>query len=161
MLEALYADVRFAFRMVSKNPGFVVVAVLMLAVGIGVNAAVFRVTDAILFRGFPLVQRNDRLLYIANSYGCCVSYPDFADWRAQAKSFSDMAVVHGIALSVRDRDGATETFAATEISAGTFKLVGQKPILGRDFMTADEAVGAAPVAILRYEFWEHRFGKDP
>ena len=113
----------------------------MLALGIGVNAAVFTVTKAALFAGFPLVERNDRLLYITSSRGCCVSYPDFEDWRAQAMSFEGMALVHGVQRILSDQSGFPESYNATEITANTFMLAGQKPILGRDFTPSDETLG--------------------
>ena len=132
----------------------------MLALGIGVNAAVFTITKAALFSGFPLVERNDRILYITSSRGCCVSYPDFEDWRAQATSFTGMALVHGAQRILSDQKGFPESYDATEITADTFTLVGQKPILGRDFTSSDEIPGAAPVVILSYSFWQRRYGKD-
>ncbi len=156
------SDVRLSFRTLVKNPGFTAVAVTMLAVGIGVNATVFTVTNAVLFKGFPLVERNDRLLYITpKGSNCCVSYPDFLDYRAQAKSFSGMAIVHGVSFTLADGGGFADRITGNENSADTFRLVGQKPILGRDFTAADEMPGAAPVAILNYGFWERRYGKDP
>jgi putative ABC transport system permease protein len=78
-------DVAHALRTFRQNPGFTTVAVLMLGVGIGINAAVFSITNAVLFKGFPLVTRNDRIAYLdtrRNGQGCCVSYPDFTEWRA-------------------------------------------------------------------------------
>lgn len=98
-------DVRFGFRALAKNPGFSAMAVAMLALGIGINAAVFTVTNATLFKGFPLVAKNDRMLYLATGINCCVSYPDFKDWKAQAKSFDDMAIVRAprIASGARRR----------------------------------------------------------
>jgi hypothetical protein len=86
-------------RTLFKNPGFALIAVVMLSLGIGVNAAVFNVTNAVLFKGFRFVNRNDRLVYISYG-GCCVSYPDFESYRAEAKSFEGMAIVHGVS---RDR----------------------------------------------------------
>jgi predicted permease len=157
----LLGDIRSSFRTLIKNPGFTTVAVTMLALGIGVNATVFTVTNAVLFKGFPLVERNDRILYISGPYLCCVSYPDFEDWRAQAKAFEGMAVVHGVGMVLSDKSGFPERYEATEVSANTFQLVGQRPILGRDFMSSDETPGAAPVAILSYGFWERRYGKNP
>ncbi len=159
---SLLADVRLGFRTLVKNPGFTAVAVATLAVGIGVNATVFTVTDAVLFKGFPLVSGNDRIRYITyKGSGCCVSYPDFLDWKAQSKSFDDVAIVHGVSKILGDASGFPERLDVTEVSANTFDLVGQKPVLGRDFSPADETPGAAPVAILNYGYWERRFGKDP
>ena len=160
-LHSVLQDARYALRGMRRSPGFTAVAIVTLALGIGVNATVFTVTDAVLFKGFPLVARNDRLLYIGGQYGCCASYSDFEDWRAQAKSFVGMAIVHGIQVAFSDKSGFPEFYDATEVSADTFKLVGQRPILGRDFARSDEMPGAAPVAILNYGFWERRFGKDP
>ncbi len=157
----LVQDVRFGTRMLWKNRGFTAVAIATLALGIGVNATVFTVTNATLFKGFPLVHRNDRILYMTTSRGCCVSYPDFEDWRAQAKSFEGMALVHGLGITFSDQSAFPQRYTVTEVSAETFKLIGQKPILGRDFGPSDESPGAAPVVILRYGFWERRFGKDP
>ncbi len=156
-----FGDVRFGFRMLAKNPGFTAMAVAMLALGIGINAAVFTVTNATLFKGFPLVARNDGILYMTTGINCCVSYPDFKDWQAQAKSFDGMAIVHGTNKSYRDHAGFPETAYTTEVSANTFRLAGVKPILGRDFLPSDETPGAPQVAILRYGFWERRYGKDP
>jgi putative ABC transport system permease protein len=159
---SMLADLRLSCRALIKNPGFTVVAVTMLALGIGVNATVFTVTNAVLFKGFPLVQRNDRLVYIApRGSNCCVSYPDFLDWRTQAKSFQGMAIVHGVGKILSDPSGFAQRLDATEVSANTFRLVGQRPILGRDFAPSDEIPGAPAVAILSYGFWESRCGKDP
>jgi predicted permease len=154
------ADVRFAFRTLLKNPGFTAVAVAMLALGIGVNATVFTVTNAVLFKGFPLVAKNDRMAYISNN-GCCLSYPDFEDYRAQAKSFDGLAITHGVARIFSDGKGFPERLSVTEVSADAFPLVGQHPILGRDFAAADEVPGAPGVAILNYAFWVDRYAKDP
>jgi putative ABC transport system permease protein len=157
----LLDDIRLSFRTLRQNPGFTAVAVTMLALGIGVNATIFTVTNAVLFKGFPGVAGNDRILYMSTFDGCCVSYPDFLDWRAQAKSFEGMAVVHGINKIFVDRGGFPETVYTTEVSANTFQLAGTKPILGRDFTHADEVAGAPGTAILRYGFWERWYAKDP
>ena len=158
---SLVADVRLSLRTLAKNPGFTAVAITMLSLGIGINATVFTLTNDVLFKGFPYVEGNDRLRYITYKKSCCVAYPDFLDWKAQSKSFEDMAIVHGIATILSDDNGFTERHDVTEVSSNTFQLVGRRPILGRDFSPADEAPGADPVTILNYEFWESQFGKDP
>ena len=162
LVEDVGRDLRLGVRMLTKNPGFTAIAVMMLALGIAVNATVFTVTNAVLFKGFPLVERNDRLRYIGyQTTNCCVSYLDFLDWRAQSKSFSGMAIVHGVGLTVSDAAGFAESLNGNENSADTFRIVGQQPILGRDFTADDEKPGALPVAILNYGFWERRYAKDP
>jgi putative ABC transport system permease protein len=159
-VDDLLRDLRHAIRSLRRSPGFTLTAIATLAIGIGVNATVFTVTNTVLFKGFPLVDRNDRILYISAGRGS-VSYPDFEDWRAQARSFEDLAVVADLPVSLGDNNGPTESYNATRVSASAFKLVGQGPTIGRDFAPSDEIPGAAPVAILSYGFWERRYGKDP
>jgi putative ABC transport system permease protein len=158
-MSSLWQDVRYALRGFGRSRGFTLTAIATLALGIGINATVFTVTDAVLFKGFPQVLRNDRLLYISNG-GCCISYPDFADIRAQAKSFVGMGITHGIAKILSEDGAFPERVEVTEISADTFATVGRKPILGRDFVASDEVDGAAPVAILSYGFWAGRYSRD-
>ena len=160
-IETFFRDVSYAVRALRKNPGFTAVAVMTLALGIGVNATVFTVTKAALFAGFPMVENNDRVLYLSSGRGCCLSYPDFEDWRAQAKSFTGMAIVYGALRIVTDKSGFAESYYATEVSADTFRVIGQSPFMGRDFNRSDDTPGAPPVAILAYDFWQRRFGKDP
>ena len=160
-LDDAWQDLRHAGRRLRQSPGFTVVAVTMLALGIGLNAAVFTVINATLFKGFPLVSRNDRLLYMTSGRGCCVSYSDFLDWRAQATSFQGMAIVHGVQRVLNNQSGFPEQYEATEVSADTFRVAGQAPMIGRDFTAADETPGAPPVAMLSYGFWDRRFTKDP
>jgi hypothetical protein len=162
-LDDILWDIRYALRMFRQSPGFTAVAVLTLALGIGANAAVFSLTNTMLFKGFPSVVRNDRILYInchKTAGGCGVSYPDFEDWRAQATSFEGMALVNGLDLTLSDKD-LPETMFAAQVSVDAFKVIGQRPIIGRDFASSDATPGAAPVAILSYALWERRYGKDP
>ena len=160
-MESLWTDVRHAIRAMQKNPAFTVAAVAMLAIGIGVNGIVFSVANGALFKGFPLVDGNDRILYISNNGKCCVSYPDFEDWRAQTTAFDDLALVHGLGITLTDGPGFPEDYTVTEVTSNTFARVRQTPMLGRDFTPADEMPGAPPVVILRHSFWERRFAKDP
>jgi predicted permease len=153
-------DIRIALRTLAKNPAFSAVAVTMLAVGIGVNAAVFTVTNAVLFKGFPRIANSDRIAYVSND-GCCLSYPDFEDYRAQAQSFDGMAITHGISGVLSDGKGFSERLSVTEVSAGAFRLTGQHPVIGRDFASSDESAGAPAVALLSYDFWRSRYAGDP
>jgi len=159
-LESAAQDVRLGFRGMLRSRASTAVAIATLAVGIGVNATVFTVTNAVLFKGFAGVHRNDRLLYISNG-GCCVAYADFEDYRAQARSFEGMAIVHGVGFVYSDTNDLVENVQSNENSADVFTVVGQRPILGRDFSPADEVDGAPLVGILNYDFWKRHYGKDP
>jgi putative ABC transport system permease protein len=162
IFDGIIADVRFAVRALRHAPGFALTAIGMLALGIGANATVFTLSRAVLFSGFPSVANNDRIAYVASSRSsCCLSYPDFLDWRERTTSLEGMAVVRGIMVSLSDTAALPEGRDATEVSADTFRLIGRTPAVGRDFTAADELPGAAPVAILSYGFWERRYGKDP
>jgi predicted permease len=161
LIEGILQDFRYGIRGMRRSTGFTAVALAILALGIGINVTVFTVTNAVLFRGFPLVRENDRVVYLSSGRGCCASYPDFENWRAQANSFEGMVPIHGIQQSFSDNTGVPESFQVSEVGVGTFQLAGQRPFIGRDFLPMDEAPGAPLVAIFRYSFWERRYGKDP
>jgi predicted permease len=162
-------DIRYALRGFRKNPGFTIVAVVMLALGIGINTTVFTVTNAMLFSGYPRLDPNGRILYIGTQNkntgrGGGISYLDFQYWRTHSKSFVDMAIVTNAGLRIRfaDRsDDLPDNDDATELSTNTFRMLGQSPILGRDFDSSDEVPSAPPVTILNYRFWATRYGKNP
>ncbi len=156
--DGIVQDVRIAVRALRRCPGFTFTAGATLALSIGVNATVFTLTNTVLFKGFPLVYGNERIVYISDGG---LSWLDFQDWRAQAKSYQEMAAVADLPASLSDKAGAPETYAGTRVSANIFHLVHQKPILGRDFTPSDETPGAAPAVILSYSLWERRYGKDP
>ena len=157
-------DVRFGLRTMAKSPGFTLVAVIALALGIGANATVFAITNGVLFKNMPFV--SDRILYLSTrnvnraQRRVGLSYPDFRDWRAQAKSFDAMGAYNFSVVNLSDQTGVPTRFNLGQVSANTFRIIGQKPILGRDFTAEDEKAGAAPVAILGYGVWENRYGKS-
>ena len=161
----LFKDIRFALRTLAGSPGFTAVAIMALSLGIGVNAVMFTITNAVLFKGMPF-DKLHRVLYLAtrnlkhSDWINGISYPDYRDW-AQAKSLHGVAAYSGISANLSDKTGLPEQYFGARITANSFGLTGQKPILGRDFMPADEAPGATPVAILSYGLWERRYGKDP
>ncbi len=160
-LEGLFHDLRFALRRLRRDRAFTLTAIVTLALAIGLNVTVFAVMNTMLFRGYPLVQRNDRLVYIQEQYPsgtCCITYLDFEDWRAQAHSFEGMAFVGEKNIGLSYGEGRSVDAIAFTVSTNSFGLLGVTPILGRDFVPADEAPGAAPVVILNHRFWESRFG---
>jgi len=160
-LEGLVYDLRFTFRGLRRDRAFTLTAIVTLALAIGLNVTVFAVMNTMLFRGYPLVQRNDRLVYIQEQYPsgtCCITYLDFEDWRAQAHSFEGMAFVGEKNITLSYGEGRSTDATAFTVSTNVFGLLGVKPNLGRDFVPADEASGAAPVVILNHRFWESQFG---
>ncbi len=165
-LEGLFYDLRFALRGLRRDRSFSITAIATLALAIGLNVTTFAVMDTMLFRGFPLVQANRRVVYMQerNSLGTCcgISYLDFEDWRQQASSFAGLAFETGKPVTFSDQAGetASDVMAAT-LSANSFSVLGVQPIVGRDFVPADEVPGAPPVVILNYHFWRDRFAKSP
>ncbi|HWF10917.1 MAG TPA: ABC transporter permease [Bryobacteraceae bacterium] len=159
-LESLFRDIRQGLRLLRADPRFTAAAILMLGLSIGTNTAVVTLTNAALVKGYPLVERNDRLLYLTIDPECCASYAAFEDWRSMAKSFSGMAAVKDFRRTYSDGDDSPRTYYSTEITANTFRLTGTNPLLGRDFTHADELPGAAPVVIISYRLWQDRYRGD-
>ena len=160
----LLQDLRFAIRLLIKDRWFTAVAVMALALGIGVNATVFTFVNAVLIRGLPF-NDPDRILVVgsrdARSRDRGVSYPDFEDWRAATRTFSSLAAYSGQTMNVSDEGRAPERFQGPYLSANAFKLTGQQPLLGRDFLPEDDRPGAAAVVILGNGVWKNRYGSDP
>ena len=165
-MALLHEDVRFAFRTLANNPGFTLVAVTALALGIGVNATVFTLANGVLFKSMPFDQ-NDRILYLSmrnanrGDRRAGVSVPDFRDWKASQKSFEDMGAYVPDGVNYSDKTGLPEVYNVARMTANSFRMIGQKPVIGRDFADADEKPGAPAVTILGYGLWERRYGKDP
>jgi predicted permease len=155
-------DLRFAVRALYRDRGFTLAALAMLTLAVALNASVFTIMDAMLFRAYPLVKGNERLLYLQERFPsgqCCISYPDFEAWRTQSHAFEAMAFIGERAITFGDSNGRPADMLAFTISPNTFRLLGVQPVLGRDFVASDETPGAAPVAVLNYRFWDSRFGK--
>lgn len=156
-------DLIYALRWLRKNPGFTVLAMLMLAVGIGVNTAMFSVINAVLLRPLPypeadrLVWMNESGLEIKNRQ---VSYPTFVDWRARNQVFEAMSIFRGWGVNLTGA-GEAQYLDARMVTADYFKIMRAVPFLGRDFTADDDKVGAAPVVIISYAFWQQHFGADP
>jgi len=153
-------DLQLASRQLWRSRGFATIALLMLALPIGVNIAVFTVANTALFKGFPLVQENDRILYITTTKNA-VSYPDYQDWQSRAQSFERIAMSRGVFTTLSIDGAAPATLFTTQMTANAFALVGVKPILGRDFLPSDQELGAAPVVIVRNDLWRNRFARRP
>jgi putative ABC transport system permease protein len=156
-------DLRFAIRLLVKDRWFTFVAVLALALGIGVNATVFTFVNAVLIRGLPF-DDPDRIMSIgvrdARDRDRGLSYLDFEDWRAGARSFSALAVFNSATMNISDEGRTPERFSGPYMSANGFKLIGQQPLLGRDFRPEDDKPGATAVVLLGSGIWKNRYGSD-
>lgn len=165
LLAELVFDFRSAVRVLLKDRSFSLTAIATLALATGLNTAAYIVMDAMLYRGFPVVETDDRLLYMQqrDSLGITgLSYPEFEAWSASARSFNGMAFLDSSSVTFGDAAGQRRMdLRIREISANTFGLLGVRPFLGRDFVTADQEAGSQRVLILSHRFWLSRFGGRP
>jgi putative ABC transport system permease protein len=160
---SLAQNFRFALRRLRKNPGFTVVAVLTLALGIGANSAMFSIVNAVLLR--PLPYRDpQRLMLLAERWPqfprLSLSYLNYKDWRDQSHSFEAIGAVRN---NVMTMTGGTEAerLPTQNVTANLFDLLGIKPELGRTFSDAEDKPGAPPVAVISHSLWERRFSSSP
>ncbi len=156
-------DLRYALRNLRRAPGFALVAAATLAVGIGANAAIFSVVNAILLNPLPFAQ-PDRLVRLYESEAAPGKYPfagpDFVDWKAQNHTFDDMALFgwpHDMNLSGGSRP---DHILAVPTSANYFSILGARPMLGRTWAAGDDQPGKGDVAVLSYALWNSRFAGD-
>jgi predicted permease len=164
MIAALWQDLRFGARMLMKQPGFTLIAVLTLALGIGANTAIFSIVNAVLLRPFPY-KEPERLVILRENFSggvnSSVSYPNFADWRAQSTLCDSIVAVRTNESFNLTGSGEPERLQGRLVSAEFFSTLSIKPLLGRDFLAEEDRPGATPAVILSYEFWQRRFGADP
>ena len=164
-MSTLLQDLRFGLRTLAKNPGFTAVAVLTLALGVGVNAAMFSVINTTLLT--PLPYKNpDRLVWLGTrfpgfNHPIPVSAPDFLDWKSQNHVFEYMAAIDETGGFTLTGKGEPEMLPGALVSASFFKLFDEKPELGRGFVEGEDQPGHNHVAVLSYNLWKNRFGSNP
>lgn len=166
MVETTLQDLRFGLRMLRRSPGFSILAILCLTLGIGANAAVFSWVEGILFRPYPAVSHQERLLALGGTErgetgGTPLSWPDFADLQRSSTLFDALFVskITGTTLSIGDR---AERTTGSIVSANYFDAIGVHPILGRGFEAGeDSGSNAHPVTVISYQLWQGRFKGDP
>ncbi len=162
-LETTWQDLRYGARMLLKQPGFTLIAVLTLGLGIGANTAIFSIVNAVLLRPLPY-QEPERLVTLleraSGGAGSSPSYPNFADWRAQNTLFDSMAAVRTNESFNFTGAGEPERLLGRIVSAEFFSTLGIEPLLGRDFLAEEDRPGATPAVILSHGFWRRRFGDD-
>ena len=165
-MDSLWKDVRFAARVLWKNPGFSVVALLALILGIGANTAIFSVVNAVLLRPLPFVDPG-RLVSIRESspqgQKDNVANPqNMGDWQKRNRSFEHIAAYFPFDFTMSlTGDGAPEEVPGEYVTREFFSTLGVHPALGRDFVPEEELATAPDVAILSDGFWRRRFGADP
>jgi putative ABC transport system permease protein len=163
-MQILMQDLRYGARMLLKKPGFTLIAVLTLGLGIGANTAIFSVVNAALLRPLPY-EESGRLmvLYETNPQqgreDLGVSFPNFRDWRARNHSFEQLAAFRSGGIIFTGKEEPTR-LQATAVSGDFFTLLRAKPLRGRLFLPEEDQVGSAPVVIVSYGFWRSRFGGD-
>jgi putative ABC transport system permease protein len=162
-LEDIWRDLRFGFRSLLRSPGFAVVAILCLALGIGANAALFSVLNAVLLRPLPFAE-PDRLVRIyeelADGTLGSVSVPNYRDWAAQSTDFEQMAAYQRGSRNFQNTENP-ERIEAVEGTSNLFSLLGIRPLLGRAFDTGIDEPGKDSVAVVSEGFWRTRLGGSP
>jgi len=166
LIENFLQDVRFGLRMLRRSPGFSLLAILCLTLGIGANAAVFSWIEGILFRPYPAVVHQERLVAIGGTSrdeprGTPLSWPDFQDLQRSCTLCETLFVskITGTTLSIGDR---AERTTGSIVSANYFDAIGVPPMLGRGFLPGeDQGQSAHPVAVISYQLWQGRFRGDP
>jgi predicted permease len=169
-MQTILQDIRYALRQLLKSPGFTLVAVLTLALGIGANTAIYSIIHGALRLPFPNAERMVAIenVYPTGSY-FAVSYPDLISWRASNKSFSKLAArSYGTATWDGSWSGSSSSQSAGPQSLNTgavtedfFPLFGVQPVLGRSFLPSEHQKGAAPVCALVEDFWRDKLNADP
>ena len=160
-MESVWQDLRYSARMLFKNRGFTIIAVLTLGLGIGANTAIFSIVNAVLLRPFPY-QAPEQLVIVGEfAQGGSVSYPNFVDWRDDRNVFESASAVRSNESYNFSGRGEPERLQGRLVSAGFLTLLGVKPLLGRDFLADDDRPGANPAVMLSYGFWSRTFGNDP
>jgi predicted permease len=168
-LESLARDLRFSLRTLGRTPGFAVIAILVMALGIGANVALFTVVRGVLLKPLPF-QDPDRLVMLyeeglnadnTESYNV-VSGGMYAEWKMQNRSYSSLALAQGIRVGLSGSGGQLpEKLSSALVSWDLLRTLGVQPALGRDFMQEDDSPAANGTVLLSWGLWKRRFGGDP
>ncbi len=164
-IEELWQDLRYGVRMLAKKPGFTLVAVITLALGIGANTAIFSVVNAVLLRPLPYPEA-ERLVHFAKRSPAqglgeiSFTHQVFAFYRERSRVFESLAAYSTTGFNLAD-SGEPERLRGATVTADFFRVLGQQPIHGREFLPQEDTPGNNNVAILSYELWQRRYGGDP
>ncbi len=162
MTAGLLQDIRYAARVLKKSPGFSVVVVLMLALGIGANTAIFSVVYAVLLRPLPYAE-PDRLMFLAErdreGEMMGIAYPNYADFRERAQSFAEISAFQSQSFNLTGLEKPVR-LQGRRVNWNFLRVLGVSPQLGRDFVEQDDRPGAPPTALISDGMWRERFGGD-
>lgn len=165
IVETLLQDSRYSLRMLRKYPGFALTVMVTLGLGIGANATIFSVINAVLFDPLPY-KEPDRLirLWESNPGGglteVAVSVPNFQDWQKEQSVFEQLAGAENATFNLTG-SGDPQRVAAAKVTANLISTLEVNPMPGRGFLPEDEKVGAHHVVILSHGLWQRQFGSDP
>src|SRR5262245_23812973 len=163
-MQTLWQDLRYGARMMWKNPGLTLIAIITLSLGIGANTTIFSFVNGIALRPIAGVKEPERLVgvytsdYSSGRYGSS-SYPDYADFRDQAEGFSGMAAYRGAVLTLTGADEA-ERISGAYVTGNYFDTLGVEARAGRTLRAEDTTPGAAPVAVISHGLWRRRFAGE-
>lgn len=164
-LETLWQDVRFGLRMLRKQPGFTLIAVLTLALGIGANTAIFSLIDAVLLKMLPVKQPQELALLRHTISGKTVTpfpYRTYKQLLEQNEAFDGLLAWHPLRLTVSVDNSAEPAVAGQLVSGNYYSVLGVNAALGRTIAPEDDrAPGESPVCVISYNYWQRRFGGDP
>ncbi|HYP01332.1 MAG TPA: ABC transporter permease, partial [Pyrinomonadaceae bacterium] len=164
-MNTFWQDLRYGFRMLWKSPGFTLVTVLALALGIGANTAIFSVVNTVLLRPLPY-KTPDRLVWLWETSPQndipkeVASYPNFEDWRQQNQNFEAVTAFSGTTASLTGTDGEPERLPGAAVLGDFFTVLGVEPMLGRKFVAEENEEGKHRVVILSHSLWQRQFGGD-
>lgn len=166
-MHSVLQDLRYGLRTLRKSPGFTVVVVLTLALGVGANTVIFSVVNAVMLRPLPYHQ-PDRLMMVFHSYSKLgidlgtVSPRGYSIYQQNARSFSSMGAYTGFRVPQNlTGNGEPERVKTLRATASLFQTLGVKPLLGRTYTEDEDQAGKPHVAVLSYGLWQRRFGVDP
>ena len=165
-METFLRDIRYGVRGLLKRPGFTVIALIALALGIGANTAIFSLVNAALLRPLPFAE-PDRLVWMFGNVRngtnrASVSPLDFLDYRAQNTTFEEFAASFSVPLPLNlTKNGEPERLTAAAVTGNYFQVLGVKPAMGRTFLLENEKPGSDQVAVLSYALWQKHFAGDP
>jgi predicted permease len=158
-VTSLLQDIRYSLRILAKAPGFTIIAILTLALGIGANTALFSVVDGVLLNPLPYTQPNSLVAIYSSTavfHHSSISYPNFLDWVRDNHTFAGLAAFRQEEFNMTGT-GEPERLKAEMVSANFFSLLGVKPVIGRSFLAQEDQVGAAPVVLISDGIWQRKF----